>query len=222
MILDSEITKLTTKGNFTFNISLDSLNAKKANKIRKGSQLNLILKNIEQMKKLTRNHISLTVTPMTLNWEEIPNIVKFSNKNSLQLFFNNLIQPKKLALWTLKADELNQIRRTYQQKPYLPYTFIQFLNFIKFKGLINQIQSLEAEALKRPNYSQHDLDVHTKTIYHILIQKIPHLANFDRVLLIQKIQSTLFYNKIEEIVLFLQNSPIELIEYKVNEILNTE
>lgn len=222
MLIDDELKTLAKKGNFTFNISLDSLNAEKANKIRIGSQLNLILKNIEQMKKMTKNYVSLAVTPMTLNWEEIPTLVQFANKNSLQLFFNDLIQPKKLSLWALNTEELNQIRKTYQQKTYFPYSYIQLVNLIKFKGLINYIQSLENEALKRPNYSQNDLNVHTQTIYHILIQKIPHLANFDKVLLTQKIQSILFYHKIEEIVLFLHNTSIELIEYKVYEILNQE
>lgn len=222
MILEPELIKHATKGNFTFNVSLDSLNAEKANKIRRGSQLNLILKNIEQMKKLTKNCVTLTVTPMTLNWEEIPNLVKFANKNSLQIFFNDLIQPKKLSLWALKAEELNKIRKSYQIKTFFPYTFIRLLNLIKFKSLINHIQSLKNEALKRPNYSQNDLDVYTQTVYHILIQKIPHFANLDKALLTQKIQSILFYHKIEEIVLFLQNTSVELIEYKVNEILNQE
>lgn len=222
MILEPELIKLATKGNFTFNVSLDSLNAEKANKIRKGSQLNLILKNIEQMKKITKNHISLAITPMTLNWEEIPDIVKFANKNSLQLFFNNLIQPQKLSLWALKAEELNKIRKTYLKKTYFPYTFIQFVNLIKFKGLINHIQSLENEALKRPNYSKNELEIHAQTVYNILLQKIPQLVNYNKINIIQKIKSLLYYRTIEEIILLIQNTPIESIENQLNKLYNQE
>lgn len=222
MILDNELITLAKKGNFTFNISLDSLNPEIASKIRKGSHLDTILKNIKQMKKLTRNDISLAVTPMILNWKEIPDMVNFANKNSLQLFFNDMIQPQNLSLWTLKSEELKQLRLIYKKLKIIPYTVNRFLNLKRYNGLINNIKQLELQALNRPNYENEELFHHTQTIYNIINKKLPTISKIDKNILFTKIQTILFTKRVEEIEYFLMKNPTEVIENKIHEILNKE
>ncbi|HNV95905.1 MAG TPA: hypothetical protein PKG63_05480, partial [Bacteroidales bacterium] len=222
MLLDEELISLTKKGNFTFNISLDSLNPDTASNIRRGSQLDLILINIKQIKKITRNDISLAVTPMILNWKEIPAIVNFANKNSLQLFFNDMVQPQKLSLWTLKSEELKQIRLIYKKLKIIPYTLNKFLNLKRYNGLINSIKLLELQALNRPNYEKEELFHHTQTIYNIINEKLPTISKIDKNILFSKIQTILFTKRVEEIEYFLMTNPAEVIENKIHEFLNKE
>jgi cyclic pyranopterin phosphate synthase len=222
MLLDEELISLTKKGNFTFNISLDSLNPDTASNIRRGSQLDLILINIKQIKKITRNDISLAVTPMILNWKEIPAIVNFANKNSLQLFFNDMVQPQKLSLWTLKSEELNEINIYLSKYKFYPYNFIRFFNLKKYIGFIHHIKHLELQALNRPNYEKEELFHHTQTIYNIINEKLPTISKIDKNILFSKIQTILFTKRVEEIEYFLMTNPAEVIENKIHEFLNKE
>jgi len=222
MLLDDELIELSKKGNFTFNVSLDSLDPEMASKIRRGSQLDIVLNNLQKMKKLSKHDVSLAVTPMVLNWKEIPAIVKFANRNYLQLFFNVMIQPKKLSLWALKVEELNQILETYKKIIFLPYTIIHFFNLKKINCLLNYIQSLKFEALKRPNYTDKELEINRQIIYDALVYALPQSEILKDPRLIHKIDEYLYLNKVEDGLLFIQNADVKILEDSINRLLNSE
>jgi radical SAM protein with 4Fe4S-binding SPASM domain len=219
MLLDTEFKELVKKGNFTFNISLDSLKSDTANKIRVGSDLNTILGNIKQFKMLSRHDISLAITPMRLNWKEIPDFVKFANKESLQVFFNIMVQPNKLALWTLKSDELKEIKKYLDSFTFFPFNIKSFWNSLKFKGFKNHTKLLYAEALKRTNYSNEELINISESLYNEILILLPHLNTIEKKLILNKIQSLLNFQNKEKILHYIKNTPLELLESKVKAIL---
>ncbi|MCX7862326.1 MAG: radical SAM protein [Bacteroidales bacterium] len=221
-IIDREIESLAKKGNFIFNISIDSLHIENSSKIRRGSNIEQILNNLKKFKELSKKDITLTITPMTLNWKEIPAIVKFANKNKLQIIFNKLIQPQNLSLDSLTTDELNAISRLYKKNIFIPYTIIQLINYIKFKNFINHIEFLKKERLKHPQYSPQELIRYSLVIYQQLAEKIPTLQQYEKTLILNKIQSLLKTKDIEFLLTFINNTPPEILENKVNEIINNE
>jgi len=222
MLLDNELIELSRKGNFTFNVSLDSLDPEVASEIRRGSQLSTVLNNIQKMKKLSKHYISLAVTPMTLNWKEIPEIVKYANKNNLELFFNVMIRPKKLSLWTLKVEELELILKTLKKIKFLPYTIIQFFNLKKINSFLNYIQSLKYEALKRPNYSNNELEINRQKIYDALVMALPQSEILKDPRLIKKMDEYLYFNKVEDGLWYIQNTDVNILEDNLRKLLNKE
>jgi hypothetical protein len=168
---------------------------------------------------LSRHDISLAITPMRLNWKEIPDFVKFANKESLQVFFNIMVQPNKLALWTLKSDELKEIKKYLDSFTFFPFNIKSFWNSLKFKGFKNHTKLLYAEALKRTNYSNEELINISESLYNEILILLPHLNTIEKKLILNKIQSLLNFQNKEKILHYIKNTPLELLESKVKAIL---
>ncbi len=222
MLLDDDFKALTQKGNFTFNISLDSLDAENASKIRRGSNIECVLSNIRQFKKLSRHDMSLAVTPMRMNWKEIPELIRFANKESIHVNFNEMIHPGKLSLWTYNANELHKIYSYFNLIKFVPKSIIGFYNILKYNNLKNYIKYLKANASLRPEYSEEEIKIWSEKIYNEILKQLPQIAFKDKQTLLQKIQSLLFSNRAEEVLLYINNTSSELLEFKINEIIENE
>ncbi|NSW46306.1 MAG: radical SAM protein [Bacteroidales bacterium] len=222
MLLDDELIELSRKGNFTFNVSLDSLDSEVASKIRKGSQLDIVLNNIQKMKTLSKHDVSLAVTPMTLNWKEIPEIVKYANKNKLIVYFNTLIQPPKMALWYLHTKILANIYSIYSKKLLFPLNYYEFKNMLIFKHFVRSIKNFYILSLTRPNYSDKELEINRQKIFDALIKVLPDSGILNDPRLRKKIDEYLYLNKVEDGLWFIQNADLNLLENKLRELLNNE
>jgi len=159
---------------------------------------------------------------MRMNWKEIPELIRFANKESIHVNFNEMIHPGKLSLWTYNANELHKIYSYFNLIKFVPKSIIGFYNILKYNNLKNYIKYLKANASLRPEYSEEEIKIWSEKIYNEILKQLPQIAFKDKQTLLQKIQSLLFSNRAEEVLLYINNTSSELLEFKINEIIENE
>lgn len=153
-IFNSKIKDLLERGNFYVNISLDALDERLYNDIRKGARLDNVLQNFEKFNSIMqkKNHImQISVCPMRINWQEIPKLVEFANINNCQIFFNHVDYPGYLSLkYTSPSFLQNIIKHFIDSANYIVVeNNISNNNFESLKGLIKLIENWKLEEIKR-------------------------------------------------------------------------
>lgn len=114
-IMNDSIRKIFRSLDFNVTVSLDSLDKTRAEKIRFGCNFNEVIKNIHEFNALTGRKISISHTPMTINWSETPDIIDFCNKINAIINLSYVEGPAKFALWSLMPDKLNEIFDFYNK-----------------------------------------------------------------------------------------------------------
>lgn len=111
-ILTDRIKKILEMMPFSIAVSIDSIDSKLFAEIRKNGNLEKVKKNIDYLNdycKRKGTNFSLSYTPMTNNWDELPQVVEYCNYNDIKLFFNTLSYPKYLAIQSLKKEEIKLV-----------------------------------------------------------------------------------------------------------------
>lgn len=221
MHLDEAFKTFARQGNFTINVSLDSLNAENLSKIRKGSDLSLIIQNLKHFKKITKNPVSLTITPMRMNWEEIPDLVRFANKNGYQIFFNTMIQPQSLSLWSLPSNDIFKIQQLFSMKHIFICSARNMYNYLKYKGLKHYIHQLYVESLKRPTYTKDEVNQAVEEIILFVQEKLPKL-NLNETAAKQYLSDYLQFHKKEEVMHYISSISVEEFKIKLQKLFVTD
>ncbi len=221
-IINKEILNLSKKGKFIFNVSLDAVNEELLSIIRRGSKLQQIEENLQYLKMYSYKRITLAITPMMQNWKEIPKLVRYSNRNGFQVFFNNMIMPKKMALWYQKPEVLSDIIQYYESSKILTLNYVSLINKIRFKHYIKNLESLYYEALKRPNYKNYELIQYSELIYKKIIELLPQFADYSKQSFVLKIKEYLFLHNYEDIIKKIEQLSISELEKEISIILNSE
>jgi len=164
-ILNDRVRSLLQQGVFQIGVSIDSLKKEVFEMIRKGANLSVVLSNIEYFKsycekKGTFFHISFC--PMRVNWQEIPQMIEFANKMNAFIYFNTVLEPKEMALWSLPLAELKEIIHYLENIPVKSRSLISDRNKKHLKSFMDQLRSwYEASLLRETdwmNYEQLDIE----------------------------------------------------------------
>ncbi|MDD3877284.1 MAG: twitch domain-containing radical SAM protein [Bacteroidales bacterium] len=134
-ILNDRIKNILLRTKFNIIISLDSLNKERAAKIRCGANLDEVLSNINEFFKLTKRRVSISHTPMTINWFETPDIIEYCNKIDATINLSYVEGPSEFALWSLLPEQLEEI--------YTHYNNVKWKNNIKKFRAKNNIRVFE-------------------------------------------------------------------------------
>jgi len=140
-ILNDRIRNIIRKTNFNIVVSLDSLNKERAEFIRKGSNFDAVMTNIKEFINLSKKNICISHTPMTINWFETPDIIKYCNSVIANVNLSYVTNPPKFALWSLMPEKLDEIYKFYNNVKWDGYNtkFIIQYNIRVFEELKNQI-----------------------------------------------------------------------------------
>ncbi|MFH0893559.1 MAG: hypothetical protein V2A54_03895, partial [Bacteroidota bacterium] len=84
--------------------------------------------------------LGISITPMRINWQEIPGLVAFCNNLNASIYFSFVEKPENLALWNLDVPSLEEIYRTYVAHDFTPATERQKINKHYYQDLINQVK----------------------------------------------------------------------------------
>lgn len=114
-VMNEKIKNILKQTHFYIIVSLDSLNKKKAESIRVGCNFEEVRKNIFLYSKYSGNRVSISHTPMTINWSDTPEIVEFCNVNNFRLNLSYVEGPANFALWSLMPEELDEIFSFYNK-----------------------------------------------------------------------------------------------------------
>ncbi len=117
-ILNNRVKNILNKTNFHINISLDSLNKETYESIRINGKFERVIENIKWFIDYCHEKetfIGISACAMRNNWEELPEMVKFCNEKSVQVYFHTVFYPLELSIRDLELENLNLIRKTYNE-----------------------------------------------------------------------------------------------------------
>ncbi|MDD3740910.1 MAG: radical SAM protein [Bacteroidales bacterium] len=173
-IINNKIINYLNNPNFCIGISIDALNEKTFNYIRKGAELDYVLQNFDTFNSIMqkKNHrMQISVCPMRINWQEIPKLFEFANKNACHIYFNYVEYPDNLSLKQTPSfflqniiEELTKIINSTVLKNDTSCKNSESLN-----GLISLLVSWKRDAIKK----EHNSSLVTKrNLSKLLLQKI--------------------------------------------------
>lgn len=202
-ILNDKFLELIQKSNrFQISVSMDALDNELIYKIRKNIQPSEFQNNLIHLIRMYKDgtiDLNLSVCPMTINRNEILNIITFANQNKVRINFNQVISPYNLSFLSLSEDELNQTLDTYNK--FLKENFTSNNDIIndnrkELVNLINHLLSCKERRLqlnqKVVNLSILKLD-ELKTLY---LKKI----NSESFIILNNQSSEELYKQVMEVV----------------------
>jgi MoaA/NifB/PqqE/SkfB family radical SAM enzyme len=134
-------------------ISIDSLVEGTYNTIRKNASFARVMENVGQLRAYCLEkgtQVSFAVCPMTLNKDELPEMVQYANKEGIRLFFNTVFQPEIYSLKFLRDADLASLIDTYNKTTLADDSEIARHNASVFKDLVHQLEAWLAQAQTKP------------------------------------------------------------------------
>jgi len=189
-ILNDKTKKLLEKGNFNINVSIDSFKKDTFEKIRRNADFDKVMTNfkyIQDYHKKRGKSVNLNICPITENWEEIPAIIDFCNKNEILVKINNVTHPSHLSLFNLSVDELKNIYSFYAiALDNIKYNkaYIVRNNINNFKAFIERIKNqYEKKSVKNEVLSKEQLINNIKVF---ILSEMKSLTALEKGELLQK------------------------------------
>ncbi len=151
-LISDRVKRLLEQLRISIAISIDAVTPERLEAIRVNAKWDTVLANIHYLRDYCiRKGTLLTVsyTPMTLNWMELPEAIQFCNDLDIKIYFNNLSYPRPLAFANMAAQELEEVVR--HLKSYKPPKRgeVQQANRNSYLNLLSQIDYWRQEAWKR-------------------------------------------------------------------------
>ena len=190
-ILNQRVKDITAKGIFNFNMSLDSLKKTTYESIRIGANFDNTISNLFKFREISDNNnqmMIISVCPIRTNWKEMPQILEFCNKNKFYIFFNTVVNPWHLSLWSLSTDEIFEIINYYSEYNFKSNSINSFINNKKWKSFLNLISYWYRLSKQRPKLSGSELLIAKNQLIKLLKFKLEETSEIE---LIQKIENIL-------------------------------
>lgn len=140
-VYNKRVQGILDKCNIHLNISIDSLIPERYEEIRVNGNFATLMKYFDIFKNYchtNKRSLSIMVNPMNMNWDEMIEFVRFTDKHKCNLWYNTILYPTHLTLKHLPAAELVVIIEHMKKEL---NTVIGFRNYDKAKHLINQIEN---------------------------------------------------------------------------------
>lgn len=95
-------------------LSIDSVSRETYSKIRVNGDFDRVMSHLKYLHDYTRRKntfLSMAVCPITLNWQELPNMLRFCIDRDILLYFNAVFSPAHLSLRELPDHSLEEVIR---------------------------------------------------------------------------------------------------------------
>lgn len=145
--------------NIHLNISIDSLIPERYEEIRVNGSFETLMDNFKIFKNYCNDNgrkLSIMVNPMNMNWNEMIEFVKFTDKHHCNLWFNTILYPKHVTIKNLPANEISKIVDYLKKELSLIPSSTR--NYNVAEHLITQIENWCLDALDGsdiPEYNDH-------------------------------------------------------------------
>ena len=145
-VYNKQVREILSKCNIHLNISIDSLDKDNYESIRINGNFDDLMENFQKFKKYCHENnrgLSVMVNPMNNNWWEMPNFVKFTNENKVNLWYNTIHHPEHLSIWKLPSKDISVILQTLEPqvtelKPIDYSNHVAFGNWEKLNHFVNK------------------------------------------------------------------------------------
>jgi MoaA/NifB/PqqE/SkfB family radical SAM enzyme len=181
-IYNQRVKEITSKGIFNFNMSLDSLDKKTYEAIRIKADFEKSMSNLFSFRDIARYNnqiMSISVCPMRINWKEIPFIVKFCNKNKFHIFFNTVVNPWHLSLWSLSKYELSNILNYYSSFHFYSVSLVSLSNIYRWKSFLNLVAYWKNQSQKRHYPTESETESCKVQVLELLKNKLTNISEDD-------------------------------------------
>lgn len=151
-LLTDRVKRILESMRFAIAVSIDAIDPKLFARIRINGNLEDVVANIDYLHAYcTRKgtSMSLSYTPMTRNWHELPDVVRWCNARGLMLFFNTLTYPRSLALKELPSHALAEIVRFLEAASLPEVSPVEAANRHAYLHLLDLIQYWHEASLNR-------------------------------------------------------------------------
>jgi len=141
-VFNDKVQSILEKTKFGVTISVDSLNKELFEKIRVGAKFEVVMHNIMGFLKYCPDRVSISHTPMNINWEETPDIINFCNFNNARINLSYMEGPAHLALWSNLPEKLDEIYEFYDSVKWekSPYKYTMQNNIAVFNEWKEQLR----------------------------------------------------------------------------------
>jgi sulfatase maturation enzyme AslB (radical SAM superfamily) len=142
-IYNDKVERVLQNLNLSIGVSIDAMDKQLYEKIRKNANYETVIKNIYRFADYCNNKgkaLGFSITPMILNWKEIPEIVRFANSLQANVYFSFVEKPEKLALWSLSREQLINIADYYRSVNLPEKTAREKINKRCFEEITKQIE----------------------------------------------------------------------------------
>ncbi len=116
-ILNNRVKDLLGRIRFNLTLSIDSIQKETYEKIRVNSVFERMMENFRYFHEYTKSinaDFTVNTCPMTLNWQELPDIVKWANIEGITLNIIAVRYPENLSLGSFPAEKLREIVTHYR------------------------------------------------------------------------------------------------------------
>jgi hypothetical protein len=135
-------------------VSIDSVHQERFESIRVNANWDTVRGNLDYFlayAKRKGTQVTISYTPMALNWMELPDAIEFCNNLGIKIFFNNLSFPRRLAFSNLPEKSLAEITSFLSAWDAPRRNEVELANASAYRDLVNQIifwhkQSQQREA----------------------------------------------------------------------------
>ena len=143
-VLNDKIRQLLDKGKFFIGISIDSFNREMYEFVRKGADFDTVMRNISYFIDYANNKdlpVNISVCPMQINIEQIPEIVDFCNNNNIEIYFNSVPYPPHLSMDYCTPATLDGYYKYLSGFHFETDTYIKNKNNNNYQGLLLYIEA---------------------------------------------------------------------------------
>ncbi len=156
-VLNDKVKTLLEQGNFSINISIDSLNKGRFEHIRKNAQFEKVMENtlwFAEYCHRKKTHFGIIPTPNRLNWMDLPELTAWAATLEGRVYFNTLITPLDLALWNMPSTELDEMIRELSLANLPQRTTVEKDNYRHFQDFLKQLEAWMATNLHNVDGAQ--------------------------------------------------------------------
>ncbi len=164
-ILNNRAKALLEKMRCGIILSIDSIKKDTYERIRKNAKFERVQENIDYFLEYTKRRntwMSFAVCPLTLNWQELPEMVDHCNEKGLSIYFNTVFKPEEYSLRFLPARILGTIIDYYKSIEFNKKSEHSEHNITSFTDLIKQLENWHTDKKNQEVTHQKLLDTVTK------------------------------------------------------------
>lgn len=203
-IYNDKIEKLLNKGNFEIEASIDSFNPDNYQTIRCGANYNTTMSNAESFAEICKKNntnFTISVCPLIINKYDMPDMLRKCNTKNWNIYFNTVLKPWNLALYSLKSKELSELIAFYENQYFEnTNTTIAINNVNKYNLFISMLKTW---LNKLYNYEEININTDFSTkrseIKNLITNKLNLNDSEDNIIIYNKINSVI--NNLPDIIL---------------------
>lgn len=140
--LNDKVKSILARGKFRINTSIDAVEREIYESIRQHADFNQVMENFEWFRAYTESNgfiLNIPVCPLTTNWKNIPDLIRFANMRNVTVNFVSVERPMSLALSQQSLAYLTDVIDFLCGQHFEENSKTSSLNIKRYNGLIQDI-----------------------------------------------------------------------------------